>query len=81
MPLDRGCRLDQHHGVEDPWPESVEPHPEQPVGGEQPRPAGTLAAQDGHLMSQGDKFELQRGAAAQPEREGKRGLREPRSCR
>jgi len=32
-------------------------------------PAGTLPAQDGHLMSQGDEFEFQRGAAAHPERE------------
>ena len=31
--------------------------------------AGALPAQDGHLISQGDKFEFQRGAAAQPERE------------
>ena len=29
---------------------------------------GALPAQDGHLMSQGDEFELQRGAAAHPER-------------
>jgi hypothetical protein len=28
-----------------------------------------LPAQDGHLMSQGDKFKFQRGAAAHPERE------------
>ena len=69
MPLDDGCRFDQHHGVEDLRPDSVKPHPEQPVGGEEPRLAGALPAQDGHLMSQGDEFELQRGAAAYPERE------------
>ena len=69
MPVDHGCRLDQHHGVEDLRLESVKPHPEQPVGGEEPRLAGTLPAQDGHLMSQGEEFELQRGAAAHPERE------------
>ena len=45
------------------------PRPEQPVGGEEPRLAGTLPAQDGHLMSQGDEFEFQRGAAAYLERE------------
>jgi hypothetical protein len=28
-----------------------------------------LPTQDGHLVSQSNKFELQRGAAAQPERE------------
>jgi hypothetical protein len=31
--------------------------------------AGVLPAQDGHLMSQGDEFEFQRGTAAHPERE------------
>ena len=31
--------------------------------------ARALPAQDGYLMSQGDEFELQRGAAAYPERE------------
>jgi hypothetical protein len=30
--------------------------------------AGALPAQDGHLMSQGDEFELQRSTAAQPDR-------------
>ena len=28
-----------------------------------------LPAQDGHLMSQGDEFEFQRGATTNPERE------------
>ena len=69
MPLDDGCRFDQHHGVEDLRPESVKPNPERPVGGEEPRLSGTLPAQDDHLMSQGDEFEFQRGAAAYPERE------------
>ncbi len=32
-------------------------------------PAGALPAQDGQLMPQGDEFEFQRSAAAQPERE------------
>ena len=31
--------------------------------------ARALPAQDGHLMSQGDEFEVQRGAAANPEQE------------
>ena len=31
--------------------------------------AGTVPAQDGQLVSQGDEFEFQRSAAAQPERE------------
>ena len=66
MPLDDGCRFDQHHGVEDLRPESVKPHPEQSVGGEEPRLSGTLPAQDSQLMSQGDKLEFQRSAAAYP---------------
>jgi hypothetical protein len=69
MPLDDGCRFDQHHGVEDPGPDSVKLNPEQPVGGEEPRLAGALPPQDGQLMSQGDKFELQGEATTNPERE------------
>ena len=69
MPVEHSCRFDQHHCVEDLRTDSVKPHPEQPVGGEEPRLAGTLPAQDGQLMSQGDEFELQRSAAANPERE------------
>ena len=69
MPLDDGCRFDQHHGVEDLRPDSVKPHPEQPVGGEEPRLARALPTQDGHLVSQSNEFEFQRRAAAHPERE------------
>jgi hypothetical protein len=69
MPPDHGSRLDQHHGVEDLRPDSVKPHPEHPVGGEEPRVAGALPTQGGHLVSQSNEFELQRSAAAHPERE------------
>ena len=69
MTLDDGCRFDQHHGVEDLRPDSVKPHKEKAVGGEEPRPAGALPAQDGQLMSQGDEFELQGEATTKPERE------------
>ena len=55
MPLEDGCRFDQHHGVEDLRPNSVKPHPEQPVGGEEPRPARALPTQDGHLVSQSNE--------------------------
>ena len=69
MPLDDGCRFDQHHGVEDLWPDSVKPHPEQPVGGEKPRLARALPTQDGYPVSQSNELEFQRGATAHPERE------------
>ena len=69
MPLDDGCRFDQHHGVEDLRPDSVKPHPEPAVSGEEPRPARVLPTQDGQLVSQSDEFELQGSAAAYPERE------------
>ena len=58
MPVDHGCRFDQHHGVEDLWPNAVKPHPEEPVGGEEPKPTWVLPPQDGHLMSQGDELKL-----------------------
>ena len=69
MPLNNGCRFDQYHGVEDLRPNSVKPRPEQPVGGQEPRPTRALPTQDDHLMSQSNELEFQRGAAAQPERE------------
>jgi len=69
MPLDYGCWFDQHHGVEDLRPNLVKPHPEEPVCAEQPRATWSLPPQDGHLMSQGDEFKLQGGAAANTERE------------
>ena len=69
MPLDDGRRLDEHHGVEDLRPDSVKPHPEQAVGGEEPRPARALPTQDSHLVSQSNELQFYRGAAAQPERE------------
>ena len=67
MPLDDGCRFDQHHGVEDLRPDSVKPSPEQPVGGEEPRPPRALPTQDGHLVSQSNELKFQRGAAANTE--------------
>ena len=69
MPLDDGCRFDQHHGVENLRPDPVKPNPEQPVGGDEPRPARALPPQDGHLMSQGDEFEFQGEATTNPKRE------------
>ena len=59
MPLDDGCRLDQHHGIEDLRPDPVKPHPEQPVGGEEPRLARALPPQDGHLVSQSNELKFQ----------------------
>jgi hypothetical protein len=58
MPQDDGCRFDQHHGVEDLRPDPVKPHPEQPVCAEELRAARALPPQDGHLVSQGNEFEL-----------------------
>jgi hypothetical protein len=69
MPAEHGCRFDQHHGVEDLRPDPVKPHPEQPVGGEEPRRARALPAQDCQLVSQGDEFELEREATTNPKRE------------
>jgi hypothetical protein len=45
------------------------PHPEKPVGGEEPKLTRALPPQDGHLMSQGDELKLQCDAAANTERE------------
>ena len=61
MPLDDGCWLDQQHGVKDLRPNSVKPHPEEPVCAEESKPTWTLTPQDGHLMSQSEQLKLQRG--------------------
>jgi hypothetical protein len=56
MALDHACRLDQHHGVENLRPNPIEPYPEEPVGGEEPKPTWALPSQDSHLMSQRDEL-------------------------
>ena len=69
MPLDHGCRLDQHHDVQGLRPNPVKPHPEKTVGAEKPRTARVLAPQDGHLVPKGDEFQFQRSAATKAKRE------------
>ena len=69
MPQAHGCRFDQHHGVEDLRPNAVEPHPQEPVCGEQPKPTWVLSPQDTHLMSKGNELEFQGGAAKNAEDE------------
>jgi hypothetical protein len=54
---------------EDPRPHSIEPHPQEPVGGMKPEAARALPPQDDQLMAQGDKLEFQRRSGAKPERE------------
>lgn len=67
MPLHHGRELHQHYGGHDLRPNAVEPHPEQPVCGEEPKPGRLLTPQNCHLMSKGD--ELQGGAATNTEGE------------
>jgi hypothetical protein len=67
VPLDYGCRPDQHHRVDDLRPNPVERHPQEPIQGGKLGPTGSLSPQDGHLMSQGNKLKFQRGATAHTE--------------
>src|SRR5437588_3014328 len=69
MPLHHGCRLHQHHGVEDLRPNPVKPHPEKSVCGEEPKPTWVLPPQDTHLMSNGNELEFQGRAATKAESE------------
>src|SRR5712664_252949 len=69
MPLEHGCRLDQHHAVQGLWPNPVKPYPEEPVGPEKPRTSRALAPQDGHLVPKGDELKFQRSAATEATRE------------
>ena len=61
--MDHGCWFDRHHGVEDLRPNPVEPHPQEAVGGEEPKPTFVLPPQDTHLMSKANELEFQAGAA------------------
>jgi hypothetical protein len=65
MPSDHGRRFDEYQGIEELRSHSVEPHPEQTVGEEQPK----APPEKDNLMSQGDELKLQRCAAADAERE------------
>ena len=58
-PLDHSRRFDEDQGFEDLRPYSVKPDPQEPVGGKEPKSVRALPAQDEHLTSQCDKFELQ----------------------
>jgi hypothetical protein len=69
MPLDDGCRLHQHHGVQGLRRCPVKPHPEQPVCGEKSKPTFALPPQDGDLMPKGDKLKFQACAATKAEGE------------
>ena len=69
MPLDDGCWLHQHYGVQGLRPDPVKPHPEQPVCGEEPKPTFALPPQDGDLVPKGDKLKFQAGAATKAEGE------------
>ena len=69
MPLDHGCRLYQHHGVEDLRPNPVKTNPEKSIHREEPNPTWVLPSQDAHLMPQANELEFQGGAATKPEGE------------
>ena len=69
MPLDHGCRFDQHQGVQGLWPNAVKPHPENTVGADKPRTARALAPQDGHLVPKSDELKFERSTAAETKRE------------
>ena len=69
MPLDHGCRLYQHHGVEDLRPNPVKANPEKSVRGEEQNPTWVLPSQDAHLMPRANEFEFQGGAATKAEGE------------
>ena len=63
MPLDEGCRLHQHHGVQGLRSDPVKPHPEQLIRGGKSKPTFALTLQDSDLVPKGDKLKFQAGAA------------------
>ena len=66
MPLDHGGRLHQHHDVQAPRPDPVEPDPEYAIEREELGAARTLAMQDCQLVAERNDLELQFRAAAKP---------------
>jgi len=78
MALDHGCRLYQHHGVENLRPNPIKPNAEKSVRGEEPNPTWVLPSQDAHLMPQANELEFQGGAATKPEGEDRNDGRQNR---
>jgi hypothetical protein len=68
MPLDHGCRLNQHHGIEDLRPNPVKPNRDKSIRREKPNPTWMPAPQDAHLMSRGNELKFKVGAATNTER-------------
>jgi hypothetical protein len=78
IPLDHGCRLHQHHGVQDLRPDPIQPHPKQPIGGEELKATFALSPQDAHLMPKGDEFKFPGGTTSNTEGEqGNEGRKNP----
>jgi hypothetical protein len=69
MPLDHGCRFEQHHGVEDLRPNPVKPTPTGEGLWRRAEPTWVLPPQDTHLMSKGNELEFQGGATTNAEAE------------
>ena len=67
--------IDKHHGTEDPRPNPIKPHPQEPVCGEVAKPTGVLVPEDAHLMSRGNELEVQ--GRRLPTIAAKRGQKEP----
>ena len=67
MPLDHGCRLDQHHHLQAARPNPVEPGPQQAIASTKPRSAGPLPVENGQLMPESQDLQFQRGPTPKPE--------------
>ena len=64
MPLDHGGRLHQHHEVQAPWPDPVEPDPEYAIERGEAGASATLATQNCQLVAERNNLKLQFRAAA-----------------
>ena len=78
IPLDHGCRLYQHDGVEDLRPDPIQPNPKQPICGEELRATFALPQQDAHLMPKGDELKFQGGTTSNTEGEQRKDGRKNR---
>ena len=66
MPLNHSGRFHHYDHLQESWPQTVEPDPNQPINREKLGASGALAAKDGELVAERYNLELQFYPAAKP---------------
>ena len=66
VPANHGFRLHDGQGIQAAGPQTIEPDPNYPVEGCEPRPPVLLSLKDGQLVAQGEDLELELGTGPKP---------------